>query len=292
MRSLLDGIAQLWYVTPKSVQNKNNSERKGNVMQKKKLLKLGCLVLFGILDGCATIANDPMDPYEGWNRGVQTFNDNFDKYAMKPVAEGYQWVMPSFADRGVTNFFSNLSDISVTLNDLFQFKISQTGMDGSRFVVNTIAGVGGLIDVAEMIDLPKHNEDFDQTMGVWGVPTGPYLVLPFFGPSSPRGVGGLIGDAAMNPITYVGYFPGIENGLGSAITGGAAALNAIDQRADNLSTEKIATEAAIDRYSFLKSAYFQHRHYLIHDGNVPEGEDVLEEDEEFNKNNLAPVKPY
>lgn len=293
MRSLLDGIAQLWYVTPKSIRNKNNSERKGNVMQKKKLLKLGCLVLFGILDGCATTVNDPMDPYEGWNRGVQTFNDNFDKYAMKPVAEGYQWVMPSFADRGVTNFFSNLSDIGVTLNDLFQFKISQTGMDGSRFIVNTVAGVGGLIDVAEMIDLPKHNEDFDQTLGVWGVPTGPYIVLPFFGPSSPRGIGGLIGDAAMNPITYVSYFPGIDNGLGAAITGGAATLNAIDQRADNLTSEKIATEAAIDRYAFFKSAYFQHRHYLIHDGNVPE-EELLqeEEDEEFNKNNLAPVKPY
>jgi phospholipid-binding lipoprotein MlaA len=104
------------------------------------------------LDGCATTAHDPMDPYEGWNRGVQTFNDNLDDYVMKPIAEGYQWIMPTFADRGVTNFFSNLNDISVTLNDLFQFKISQTGMDGSRFIVNSIAGVG-LIDVAEMIDL-------------------------------------------------------------------------------------------------------------------------------------------
>lgn len=284
MRRLLDGIAQLWYVTRKSIWNKNNSKLKGNVMKMKKLLtQLGCLVLFGMLGGCATATTDIRDPLENWNRGVQTFNDNLDKYAMKPIAKGYQWVMPSFADRGVTNFFSNINDIGVTINDLLQFKISQTGMDGSRFIVNTIAGVGGLIDVAELIDLPKHNEDFDQTLGVWGVPTGPYLVLPLFGPSSPRGVGGLIGDAAMNPISY------LDSG---AITSGLFGLNAADRRADNLSSEKIATEAAIDRYAFFKSAYFQNREYLIHDGNVPEEEGFLEEDEEFNKNNLAPVKPY
>jgi len=284
MRQLLDGIAQLWYVTRKSIRNKNNNELKGNVMKMKKLLtQLGRLVLFGMLGGCATIANDPMDPLEGWNRGVQTFNDNLDKYAMKPVAKGYQWVMPSFADRGVTNFFSNLNDIGVTLNDLLQFKISQTGMDGSRFLVNTVVGVAGFVDVAAMIDLPKHNEDFDQTLGVWGMPTGPYLVLPLFGPSSPRGVGGLIGDAAMNPISY------IDSGV---ITGGLFGLNAADQRADNLSTEKIATEAAIDRYAFFKSAYFQRREYLIHDENVPEGEMILEEGEEFDKDGSAPVKPY
>lgn len=254
-------------------------------MQQKKLMtRLGCLVLLATVAGCATIAKDPQDPFEGWNRGVQTFNDNLDDYAMKPIAKGYQWITPSFVNRGVTNFFSNINDIGVTLNDLMQFKIAQTGQDGSRFLVNTIAGVAGFVDVAEMIDLPRHNEDFDQTMGVWGVPSGPYLVLPFFGPSSPRGVGGLIGDAAMNPISY------LDSGI---ITGGLFALNAVDLRADNLSTEKIATEAAVDRYSFFKSAYFQHREYLIHDGNMPEGSDLFDiDEEEINKDNLAPVKPY
>lgn len=251
--------------------------------QKKLITQLGCLVLLGALGGCATSAKDPQDPFEEWNRGVQTFNDNLDKYAMKPVAKGYQWITPSFVDRGVTNFFSNINDIGVTINDLLQFKIEQTGMDGSRFLVNTVAGLAGFIDVAEMIDLPKHNEDFDQTMGVWGVPAGPYLVLPFFGPSSPRGVGGLIGDAAMNPISY------IDSGI---ITGSLFALNAADLRADNLATEKIATEAAVDRYAFFKSAYFQHREYLIHDGNLPEGHDLLELDKEFNEDNLGPIKPY
>jgi len=255
-------------------------------MQRKKWVdQFGHIVLLGLLAGCATTAKDPQDPLEGWNREVQTFNDKLDDYLMKPVAKGYQWITPIFIDRGVSNFFSNINDIGVTLNDLFQCKISQTGMDGARFLVNTTAGVAGFVDVGSMIDLPKHNEDFDQTMGVWGVPAGPYLVLPFFGPSSTRGVGGLIGDAAMNPISY------LDSGV---ISGGLFGLNAIDLRADNLANEKIATEAAVDRYAFFKSAYFQQREYLIHDGNMPEGEDMLDidDEEEFNKNNLAPVKPY
>ena len=229
------------------------------------------------------VAHDPKDPYEEWNRGVQSFNDNLDDYAMKPVATGYRWITPSFVDQGITNFFSNIKDIGVTINDLLQLKVAQTGLDGSRFLVNSIAGIGGFIDVASMIDLPKHNEDFDQTLGVWGVPSGPYLVLPFFGPSSPRGVGGLVGDAAMNPISYLDC---------GAITGGLFALNAADLRADNLDTEKIASEAAVDRYAFFKSAYFQQREYLINDGQLSEESDFMDLDGDFNKNNLAPVKPY
>jgi phospholipid-binding lipoprotein MlaA len=254
-------------------------------MQSKKLVaQLGCLVLLSTLEGCATTAKDPQDPWEGWNRGVQIFNDKFDDYAMKPIAEGYQWITPSFVDLGVSNFFSNINDVGVTINDLLQFKIKQTGMDGSRFIVNTVAGVAGLIDVAATMDLPKHNEDFDQTLGVWGVPAGPYLVLPFLGPSSPRGVGGLIGDGAMNPISYL---------FGSGIAGGLYVFNGVDLRADNLTNEKVASEAAVDRYAFFKSAYFQQRKYLIHDGNVPEEEsDLLELDEDVKKENLAPVKPY
>lgn len=263
-------------------------------MKIKNKARFAGVALLGVLSGCATTGTDSRDPLEGWNRGVQKFNDNLDKYAMKPVAEGYQWLMPSFADQAVTNFFSNIDDIGVTINDLLQFKLAQSGQDGARFLVNTVAGVGGLIDVADMIELPKHNEDFDQTLGVWGVPTGPYLVLPLFGPSSPRGVGGLIGDAAMNPITYVGFgvYPGIDSGLGSAINGGLFALNAIDQRADNLGTEKIATEAAVDRYEFFKNSYLQQRKYLVYDGNVPEEENGFEIDKELEEQNLGPVNPY
>jgi len=266
----------------------------GKMKKKKPTARFAGLALLGLLSGCATTATDSRDPLEGWNRGVQTFNDNLDKYAMKPVAEGYQWLTPSFVDQGITNFFSNIDDIGVTINDLLQFKLAQGGMDGARFLVNTVAGVGGLVDVAGMIELPKHKEDFDQTLGVWGVPAGPYLVLPFFGPSSPRGVGGLIGDAAMNPITYIGFgvFPGIDNGLGAAINGGAFALSAIDQRADNLGTEKIAAEAAVDRYEFFKNSYFQQRKYLMYDGNVPEEEDGFDIDKELEEQDFGPVTPY
>lgn len=253
--------------------------------QKKFIVQAVSLLLLSAVQGCATSAKDPIDPFENWNREMQTFNDKLDDYMMKPVAKGYRWLTPTFLDRGITNFFSNINDIGVALNDLLQFKVAQGGKDGARFIVNSTAGIGGLIDVANMIDLPKHSEDFDQTLGVWGLPTGPYLVLPFFGPSSPRGIGGLIGDAAMNPVSY------LDSGV---ISSGLFGVNAIDLRADNLSSERIASEAAVDRYAFFKSAYFQQREYLIHDGNVPEeeGMDLFENEEDINKENLAPVKPY
>jgi phospholipid-binding lipoprotein MlaA len=129
--------------------------------------------------GCASTPStglDERDPWEGWNRDVQSFNDTLDEYVMKPVAKGYRWIMPGFADTAVTNFFSNIDDIGVTINDFLQGKFGQSGEDGARFLVNTTAGIGGLIDVASMIDLPKHEEDFGQTLGVWGVSTGPYMV--------------------------------------------------------------------------------------------------------------------
>ncbi len=252
-------------------------------MLQNKLVSFAGLIVLLFIGGCATTnTSDPKDPWEGWNRSVQSFNDGLDDYAMKPVAKGYRWIMPGFADRAVSNFFSNIDDIGVTINDLLQGKFSQSGFDASRFLVNTTAGIGGLIDVGTMIDLPKHKEDFDQTLGVWGVPTGPYLVLPFFGPSSPRGVGGLVGDAAMNPITYTGSY----------ISTGLFVLNAVDTRADTLAMEKIADEAAIDRYIFFRDAYLAQRRYLVYDGNPPDEIDILDLDEEFDEEGLGPVRPY
>ncbi len=265
-------------------------------MQAKQRLKsITALMLTLSLAGCATTTSkDHRDPLEGWNRSVQSFNDKFDQYAMKPVAQGYNWIMPEFADQGVSNFFSNLNDISVTVNDLLQFKLSQSGLDASRFLVNTVAGVGGLVDVASMVNLSKHYEDFDQTMGVWGVPAGPYLVLPLLGPSSPRGVGGLVGDAAMNPATYVGFgaFPGMSNGVEAAISSGMYVLNAIDKRSDNLATEKVISEAATeDRYEFIKNAYFQRRDYLVNDGNVPDTDTDIDSGKPEG-GSLAPLDPH
>lgn len=222
-----------------------------------------------ISSGCATAnKTDPCDPWESWNRGVQGFNDKLDDYFMKPIYKGYQWVTPSFVDRGVTNFFSNVDDINVVINDMLQAKFLQSGSDVGRLLLNTTVGVGGFVDVASMVDLPKHNEDWDQTFGTWGIPSGPYLVMPFIGPSTPRGVIGAAGDSASNPINWVNP---------AAIPYGAGALRTIDMRADMLSATKIADEASVDRYEFIRNAYFQQRNYQIFDGNPPLPEEMEQE---------------
>lgn len=257
--------------------------------------RIGSLAVIGMMvlvSGCATVKTpDPNDPWESWNRSMQSFNDNLDDYLMKPVAKGYKFITPDFVDTGITNFFSNIDDIGVCANDLLQGKFMQSSMDGARFLVNTTAGVGGFIDVGSMIDLPKHNEDFDQTLGVWGVPTGPYLVLPIFGPSSPRGVVGLVGDAAMNPFTYAGFYLN-PKWIGAAVSMGAGGLKAIDTRADLLGMEKVASEAALDRYQFFRDAYLSNRNYLVNDGKV-EDEDVLKFEELKDEGyGPIPVNPY
>jgi phospholipid-binding lipoprotein MlaA len=228
------------------------------------------LALVSSLFGCATTStqHDARDPWEGWNRGVQSFNDGLDDYVMKPVAQSYQYVTPSVVDQGVTNFFSNVDDIAVIANDLLQFKFLQTGQDFGRLVVNTTVGLGGFVDVASHMEMPKHNEDLDQTLGAWGIPSGPYLVLPFIGPSTPRGVVGLAGDTASNPINWI---------TPTAIPWGAGTLRTIDVRADLLSASKILDEASVDRYEFLRNAYFQQRKYLIFDGNPPIDEELEKE---------------
>jgi len=262
--------------------------------KKKKAKTIETLIAAGMLvflSGCATThAPDPEDPWQGWNRGAQSFNDGLDQYVMKPVAKGYDTVMPTVAHHAVSNFFSNIDDISVFTNDALQGKFSQSGQDTARFLVNTSAGVGGLVDVGTMIELPKHFEDFDQTLALWGVNTGPYLVLPFFGPSSARGFAGLLGDMALNPISYTGIYFGSGSGLSYAVSGGLGVLKAVDTRANNLGLEKVISEGAVDRYQFFKSAYISRRNYLIHDGNLPD-EDVLKYLEDKD-NNLAPVTHY
>lgn len=238
----------------------------------------GGLVFATLLCGCVTNPIDPDDPWEDWNRSVDSFNDTVDKAIMKPIAQGYVWTTPESIDIGVTNFFNNIQDIGVTLNDLLQFKFMQAGMDSCRFLINTTAGIVGVIDVATMLDLEKHIEDFDQTLGVWGIPAGPYLIIPFWGPSSSRGVFGLIGDVLMDPLTYTFFLGG---GAVSAATLGAAALDATDSRAALLLSEKVVEETAVDRYDFIKSSYRQRREYLIRDGQVPESEKEFDTDEDL-----------
>lgn len=229
----------------------------------------GAVVAALALSACATTpATDPRDPMEDWNRSVQSFNDEVDDYVMKPVASGYQSVTPSFVDRGVTNFYSNIKDISVFVNDFLQLKMLQGGQDAGRFFINTAAGLGGLFDLATPLGLVKHNEDFDQTLATWGVPSGPYLVLPFAGSTTPRAAAGFPGEIATNPINYIAPV---------AIPWMSGALRVTDTRADLLNTGKIAEEAAVDRYEFLRNAYFQERVYQIYDGNPPVDEELEKE---------------
>jgi phospholipid-binding lipoprotein MlaA len=240
------------------------------------------------LAGCASTATTPddhNDPWTGWNHGTQTFNDHLDKAVIKPLAQGYDWITPEFVNKGITNFFSNINDVGVTINDLLQFKVTQTGMDASRFLINTTAGVAGFIDVADMINLPKHKEDFGQTLGYWGVPSGNYLVLPFFGPSSPRDAVGLVGDALFNPLTYVSVFGGAA---ANAAAAGARVVDITDQRDHLMTTEKIIDEGSVDRYDFIRNSYEQNREYYIHDGEPFENSDPDLNDESSDSTGTTP----
>ena len=234
------------------------------------------LVIAMTLSACATTAPTPekTDPWIGWNHGAQSFNENIDKVILKPVAKGYQWITPSLVNEGVTNFFSNIKDIGVTINDLLQLKVNQGGMDARRLLVNSTVGVAGFIDVAKLMDLPKHDEDFGQTLSVWGVPSGPYLVLPFFGPSNPRDALGIVGDALFNPLTYVSAFG--TTAISAAIAG-SKAVDVVDRRANLMTTEKIINEGSVNRYEFIKNSYEQNRDFLIHDGNSSQDVDLLDD---------------
>jgi phospholipid-binding lipoprotein MlaA len=259
--------------------NKNNRTNGDFKMKKQQIaIRLIGTTLLTSLVACTGAVKDARDPMENWNRDVQSFNEYADEYVMKPLATGYRTVMPSFADQGVTNVFGNIQDIGVTINDVLQFKLEQAGLDSSRFIVNSVAGVGGLVDVADMVGLEKHKEDFDQTLGVWGLPSEPYIVLPFFGPSSPRGIVGRVGDAAMNPANYVGFgVMGLSTGAAAtAIGSGTNALVHLDKRADHLGAEKVVQEAAEDRYNFVKNSYFQQRDYLVNDGEGSNKIDVID----------------
>src|SRR5688572_17843204 len=156
------------------------------------------------LGGCAhTPPDDPSDPLEGWNRGVYKFNEKADKYVLRPVAKGYDKVMPGFARTGVRNFFSNLLYPTVIVNDLLQLKFKQFGADTGRLLANTLVGLGGLLDVATSVGLEQHDEDFGQTLGYWGVGPGWYLMLPFLGPTDNRDFIGQFADSQTSPLFYL-----------------------------------------------------------------------------------------
>lgn len=221
------------------------------------------LVIFcvSILSACATVGSgDPRDPLEGFNRGVFEFNEVLDGAIFDPVSKVYQFITPEIVDTGITNAFSNLGEISVIANDILQFKFSQAVSDFARFLINSTLGLAGFFDVSTAIGLEKHNEDFGQTLATWGVGAGPYIMVPFFGPSSLRDATGFAVDAGLlNPLFY------IDDELTRA---GLLTLNYVDFKSDLSSTGNLLEEAALDKYEFIKNAYFDRRETLINDGEI------------------------
>ena len=214
-----------------------------------------------MLSGCATTSEGVNDPFENYNRTMYSINDTLDKAIIKPAAQGYDAVLPDAIERGVSNFFSNLNEITVILNDLLQLKFGQAIDDTGRFLLNSTVGIAGIFDVAGYAGYESHDEDFGQTLGVWGVEQGAYIVLPFFGPSTTRDTVGLVGDIFTDPVTYVDD-AGARNAL--------VALKVLDARANLLGVEKVLEEAAEDKYSYVRDAYLQRRENLVYDGNPPE----------------------
>lgn len=228
----------------------------------------------GMLSGCATTF-DQRDPYEKFNRHVFKFNQDVDKILLRPVAETYQTLVPAPIDKGISNFFSNINEIVVVTNDLLQFKFKQALFDAGRFFINTSMGVLGLFDVANENGLVKHDEDFGQTLGYWGFDHGPYLVLPFFGPSSMRDALGRSMDTFLDPRVY--YATSERRDVQDFVIS-TNVLRAIDVRADLLGVEEILDTAALDSYTYVRDAYLQRREYLIYDGHPPKQETFDEED--------------
>lgn len=206
---------------------------------------------------------------EKFNHSVAKFNDTIDAYFLKPFAQGYQHVTPSVVDTGVSNIFSNVTELPSLLNALLQGKPQAAGDNFFRFLINTTVGMLGFFDVATAAGIPKQKEDFGQTLAHWGVKEGPYIVLPFFGPSTVRNMHGLVVDSVTNPVNQIEDLPRYF-----AATG----LKVVDTRADLLASEDLISG---DRYIFIKNAYLQYRHYLESDGNVVDTFDQQELDDDW-----------
>ena len=215
------------------------------------------------LGGCATVQNpNPADPLESFNRGTQVFNDTLDDALLKPIAQSWVEVVPSPIRQGVGNFFGNLGDAWSAVNHLLQGKPASPLQMTLRTAVNTTFGLGGVLDVASEAGLDRQSEDLGQTLGVWGVPSGPYLVLPLFGPSSIRdATGTVVTLAAPTNLQYT------DN---NDLEAGGTVINLINTRANLLGASRLLDDIAFDRYSFLRDAYLARRLNQVYDGNPPE----------------------
>jgi phospholipid-binding lipoprotein MlaA len=212
------------------------------------------------LGGCATGPN-PHDPYEPFNRKMMEFNEDIDAVALKPAAIVYRQVLPPLVRTGISNFFGNLGDAWSSINALAQLHLQDAAEDFMRFNVNTVFGLGGLLDIASELKIERHKEDFGQTLGRWGMPSGPYLVLPLLGSSTVRDALALPVDVQGDPVHYV-HPASTRNSL--------YLLRAIDTRSNLLRASSVLDQAALDKYSFARDAYLQRRRAQIFDSQKPD----------------------
>lgn len=231
-----------------------------------------CLAIAGVLS-CASVTQAyddyvdeaaAVDPWESLNRKVFAFNDRVDRWALRPIAKGYRAMTPDIVETGISQFFANLAEIRNMVNAGLQWKLNEVGRSAGRFGINTTFGLLGLFDVASALNIEKVDEDFGQTLGAWGLGTGPYVVLPFLGPSNVRDGFSILPDRFLDPAQQVDHIP-TSNSL--------LAMEIIDLRASLLDIDNIISG---DRYAFIRDAYLQRRNYLVNDGEVED--DFLDED--------------
>lgn len=222
-------------------------------------------MLSALLAGCATGPNaNPKDPLEPFNRSMFEFNEALDEAVLKPVATGYKEVTPELVRRGVGNFFRNIEDLWSFVNSVLQLKGEAAANNLVRFGVNTTIGLAGILDVATEMQIDRHTEDFGQTLGRWGVGAGPYVVLPFFGPSTLRDTVALpVDKTAGDPVTKIEDIP-VRNTLWT--------LRLVDSRAQLLKAGEVLEEVALDKYTFLRDAHLARRRNAVYDGSPPEEE--------------------
>ncbi|HEX9391748.1 MAG TPA: VacJ family lipoprotein [Usitatibacteraceae bacterium] len=241
------------------------------------LLALATLVL----SGCAS-TSPKADPFESINRATYKFNDVVDKAVLTPVAKGYQAVTPEFVRTGISNVFSNIGDVATAFNNLLQGKGEDAANDVGRVLLNSTFGLFGLIDIATPGGLEKHHEDFGQTLGKWGVGSGPYLVLPIIGPSTLRDGPARVVDSYAGYFRYIDHIPTRNTTFG---------VEMVDLRASLLGASSTLDTAALDKYQFVRDAYLQRRLNQVYDGKVPQAlKDKLEDDLEPPSKPAAPEK--
>lgn len=227
------------------------------------------LLLAAVLPGCATSGGNPADPFQPFNRVMFSFNDTVDAAVIKPVAQGYRKVVPGPIRTGVSNVFSNLEDVWICVNNLLQGKFEEGVEDLGRFIFNSTFGIAGIFDFASDVGFQKHNEDFGQTLGKWGVGSGAYLVLPFLGPSTVRDGIGFLVDTQADPVWRIDNVP---------VRNTTVAFRFVSRRAELLDASDILDQAALDKYSFLRDAWLQRRRNLVYDGNPPREKEDEDED--------------